>query len=346
MSELSLASNIPDAVVLLDTAGIIQNWTGAAARILGWTADEAVGRMIDELLTPRDAMGEGCCIAPRTGLSSMRGVKRAPEREVLVTTKNGELWIGFTSSFQRDPGGTLIGTVISARDITRRRLIDAQKSDVISAVSHELRSPLTSVKGFTATLLSRWDRFDDDMKKQLLQTINDDADRVTRLIGELLDISRIESGKLELRRQKFRLDELAGKLIDKFRGLSERHTLLYEPPAEFPEVFADPDKIEQVVTNILENAIKYTLSGTVEVTLSENDHEISFEVSDEGKGIPEEQRHKVFHKFFRGDRHGNPSGTGLGLYISKGLIEAHKGRLWVDESHSGGALFAFTLPRT
>lgn len=275
-------------------------------------------------------------------------VKAMPETDVLIKDAAGqERWVGFTFAFDRDPRGKITKTVAVARDISKRKTIDMNKSEVISAVSHELRSPLTSVKGFTKTLLDKWDRFDDETRKHFLLTINTDADRVTRLITELLDVSRIEAGRLQLRRQMIQVTGIAQRVASRIQPRAEKHKIGVKFPSEFPEVFADQDKIEQVLTNLVENAVKYTESGDVTVNGSFDDSHIQICVTDQGEGIPIDHRLQVFGKFFRrGERAGNPSGTGLGLYISKGLVEAHGGRIWVDEAPGGGSTFAFTLPRS
>jgi len=268
-----------------------------------------------------------------------------PEQELLVETKyRPEVWLGVICSFERDAGGHISRIVVLARDITRRKRIDLAKSEVISAVAHELRSPLTSVKGFTSTLLHRWDRFDDETKKHLLVTIESDADRVTRLIGELLDVSRIEAGRLELRRYPIDIAEIARKVTGRLAPTTDAHTLSMAFPDSFPAVYGDPDKLEQVLTNLVENAVKHTEKGEVTVSGVVEDSRVRVSVADRGDGIPKEHRLAVFGKFFRRGRHGSPSGTGLGLFISKGLVEAHGGRIWVEEHNGGGAVFTFTLP--
>lgn len=347
MSDLAeIIPRLMEAVIVLDGEKEIVDWLGASERIFGWSADEIKGRDIEELLSPRDSNGNPSCIGAFGSLAKMRAVKAMPEQEVLASTSSGEeVWVGITCTFDRDAEGRIVRTIVVARDISRRKRIDLAKSEVISAVSHELRSPLTSVKGFTSTLLHKWDKFDDDTKKHLLFTINTDADRVTRLIGELLDVSRLEAGRLQLRRQMISPIDIARRVVERIKDRSENHVLVVEIPDDVNEVFADPDKVEQVMTNLVENAVKYTESGTVRVGGSREESLIKLTVSDEGEGIPADHRVQVFGKFFRrGERAGNPTGTGLGLYISKGLVEAHGGRIWVEDNPHGGALFAFTLP--
>ena len=345
-----IVGGLRDALVVLDAHRRVTSWLGAAEHLLGWSAAEVAGRPIDELLQPRDSNGNPTTIGPGD-LSCVLGITTGtPEQEVLVGTKGGrELWLGVCCSFLRAPGapqGPVTGVVAVARDVTRRKRIDMAKSEVISAVAHELRSPLTSVKGFTSTLLHRWDRFDDATKKHLLVTIESDADRVTRLIGELLDVSRIEAGRLELRRYPIDVVEIVDKVRGRLTPIADKHTLAASFPPGFPQVFGDPDKLEQVLTNLVENAIKHTEQGAVTVTGEVEAAAVRIRVADEGEGIPKEHRLAVFGKFFRrGGRAGSPSGTGLGLFISKGLVEAHNGRIWVEERPGGGAVFTFTLPR-
>ncbi|HLI57441.1 MAG TPA: ATP-binding protein [Actinomycetota bacterium] len=341
-----IVAGLRDALIVLDPDHTIVEWLGASTRLLGWTAEEVVGKSVNDLLEPRDANGNPTCIGPWDCAGLLSITTGTPEQEVLVRTRQQrQIWLGVTCGFQRDATGNVVQIVALARDINRRKRIDMAKSEVISAVSHELRSPLTSVKGFTSTLLHRWDRFDDETKKHLLVTIESDADRVTRLIGELLDVSRIEAGRLQLSRYPIDVADIAHKVTERLAPTTQTHALTTKFPAGFPAAYADPDKIEQVLTNLVENAVKHTESGNVTVTGDVEGARVQIDVTDEGEGIPREHRLAVFGKFFRrGGRAGSPSGTGLGLYISKGLVEAHGGKIWVDSAPGGGSIFSFTLP--
>jgi signal transduction histidine kinase len=217
---------------------------------------------------------------------------------------------------------------------------------LIATVAHELRSPLTSVKGFTATLLAKWERFTDDQKRLMLETVDADANRITRLIAELLDISRIDSGRLEVRRQPMDMAAAVRRHIDAHiaagRSADRFVTRIREP---LPGLWADPDKIDQVLGNLLENAVRHG-EGTVTIEVAPapargDDEGTAVTVSDEGTGIPEESMCRVFTRFWRGSKRG---GTGLGLYIVKGIVEAHGGTITVGRAAAGGAEFRFTLP--
>jgi hypothetical protein len=213
----------------------------------------------------------------------------------------------------------------------------------VSTVSHELRSPLTSVKGYTSLLLSRWDRLKDDQKKMMLEQVHHDADRVTRLITELLDISRLETGRLVLRRQRVDVAQLAKHVVEKLTITYPELDCTVTFPEDFPDVFADPDKLEQVLTNLVENAAKYGSTEGMTVVGETLDGAVAVSVSDTGEGIPAADLPQVFNKFFRRDM-GKPTGTGLGLWISRGLVEAHGGRLSADSEEGKGSVFRFTLP--
>jgi len=216
-------------------------------------------------------------------------------------------------------------------------------TEVVSTVSHELRSPLTSIKGYTSLLLNRWERIGDDDKQLMLRQVHDDADRVTRLITELLDISRLQSGQLVLRRQEVDLAAIVDTVLTHVRLQEPSLDATVRFPDRFPPVYADPDKVEQVLTNLIENAAKYAspvglvVEGRVDATM------VAVGVHDQGQGIPEQDLPRVFDKFFRREE-GRPSGTGLGLWISRGLIEAHGGSLTVTSRPGTGSTFRFTLP--
>lgn len=227
----------------------------------------------------------------------------------------------------------------------RERTPDIRTVELIATVAHEIRSPLTTIKGFTKTLLDRWDRLDDEMKRDMLQAINTDADRVTRLLTELLDVSRLEAGKLTLHRRPVDLRELAVRTAEDLADRSGAHVVRVVDGGGVT-VLGDPDKLRQVVTNFIENALKYTEGGTVTVTCVAEDGWGRLAVSDQGSGIPARRHTDIFEKFTRHEIPGSPSGTGLGLYICKGLIEAHGGRIGLTSEEGVGSTFWFDVPLT
>lgn len=326
---MSVLDRLPDAVIELDAAGTITGCNAVAVEFLG-SAAALVGQPAATVLEPRDAHRRPMEL--ETLVTATRAVECTVHRVGTDGSPAGDVSLSVTAKAHDD--GTI---VLCARPVS-----DHSGIAVVSTVSHELRSPLTSVKGYVSLLLNRWDRIDDDAKREMLAQVNHDADRVTRLIGELLDISRIEAGRLTLRRQNVDLVSLAEQVIAKV-SLAYGELRAVVDFVDVPEVYADPDKIEQVLTNLVENGAKYGNPTGIEVRGHVVDDVVTVEVTDHGDGIPEQDIPRLFDKFFRRD-HGRPDGTGLGLWISRGLVEAHGGELSVDSEVGSYATFRFTLP--
>ncbi|MFF4132908.1 ATP-binding protein [Streptomyces mirabilis] len=340
--------DLPDGLVIADENGRVIRFNAAAARITAVPAAAALGRHLESALPLEDLEGRRWwqLTDPYGGLAIRVG---QPERNLLLP--GGREVLVSARYVRTAPTGPVRRVVVSLRDTEARRRTERSHAELIATVAHELRSPLTSVKGFTATLLAKWERFTDDQKKLMLETVDADADRVTRLIAELLDISRIDSGRLEVRRQPVDIGAAVGRHIQAYVTSgqpADRFLLRIEQP--LPPLWADPDKIDQVLSNLLENAVRHGEGTvTIDVTPSASPREredgenaaTSVTVSDEGTGIPEESMNRVFTRFWRGSKRG---GTGLGLYIVKGIVEAHGGTITVGRAPGGGAEFRFTLP--
>ena len=334
--------DLPDGVVCVGADARVEVFNRAAERITGLSADSCVGKDVREVLPLQDKDGSNWWTQsdPWGGLAIRSGHRErllllAGKRELLVTTRY----------VRAERGGPVDQIVVGLRDTEARRRAEVSQAQLLSTVAHELRSPLTSVKGFSATLLRRWDRFSDDQKRLMLETIEADADRVTRLIAELLDISRIDAGRLEVRRQPVDLVAAARKHVERMvaSGYDDERFVVRAGPA-LPEVWADPDRMDQVLGNLLENAVRHG-SGTVTLSVMPDESaeapSVAVSVGDEGEGIAEDHYPLVFTRFWHGRSRG---GTGLGLYVVRGLVEAHGGRISVGRADGGGALFRFTLP--
>ncbi len=335
---------MPDAVVVVDADGTVAWVNAAAERLARVSRDELAGKAFDHVLALRDEAGNlwWGCAEPLRRLPAVRGV---PPRELELEAGGRTVRVDLSASFLRDGERRVVQTVCVLRDASARRRAEAQRGELISTLAHELRSPLTSVKGFTSTLLHRWDRFTDEQKRHMLTTVNADADRVTRLIRELLDVSRIEAGRLELRRQPVDIPLVASGVVTRFELQHSSHRFETSFAPGFPDVYADRDKIEQVLTNLVENAVKYSEGGTITVSGTVTDEAVEVAVRDQGSGIPADQLPLVFTKFYRRGGHGAPSGTGLGLFITRGLIEAHGGRIEAHSKLGHGTEMRFRLPR-
>jgi len=346
------ADDLPDGLVIADHAGRITVFNRAAGRLTGIVPGHALGQDVRHILPLQDADGRNwwAHIRPYHGLSTRT---RHPERSLYLPSGT-ELLI--TLGYVRDPRrearggwhrepGAVRRIVISIRGAQQRARIERTRADLVSTVAHELRSPLTSVKGFTATLLAKWPRFTDDQKKVMLETVNADADRVTRLITELLDVSRIESGRLEVHRQLVDVTERAGRIIaGRVAAGDNPGRFRLEVRGDLPETWLDADKVDQILSNLIENALRHgagTVTTMVEPLRIAGSPGIAVSVRDQGEGISPELAPRVFRQFWRAKRRG---GAGLGLFIVKGLVEAHGGTIAVQQAPGGGAEFRFTMP--
>ena len=335
---------LPDAVVELDRDRRVVAVNAAAGDLLGYPGPALLGRGCDEMLAPRTLAGRRILAAGWHPSAVLPTVVRIPEHEVRLRTANGtDVTVLVTGRYRRDADGGVCGAVLVLRDGSRRHRAAVQGMEVISTVSHELRSPLTSVKGYTSLLINRWERLADAQKLVMLEQVQHDADRVTRLVGELLDISRLETGRLVLRRQMVDLPAVVARVVDKVRMNESELAVDVSFPDGFPQVWADADKVEQVLTNLVENAAKYADPQGMRVVGESGPDEVSVAVVDKGPGIPAVDLPRVFTKFFRRSET-RPTGSGLGLWISRGLVEAHGGRLTVESSPGEGSTFRFTLP--
>ena len=332
--------DLPDAVLQLDAAATVVEANDAARRLLG---DDPIGRSLADVCEPRTPAGKPLCEDGLPLAARLRSVTRIPDQPVIVCTPDGDVTVQVAGSYQRDVDGQLRGVVLSIRPPTRRAHPPANPIEIVSTVSHELRSPLTSVKGYTSLLLNRWDRLEDPQKKMMLEQVNHDADRVTRLITELLDISRLELGRLVLRRQLVDVRTVAALVVEKVSMDQPALDATIEVAEDVPKVYADPDKVEQVLTNLVENACKYASPTGLRIGVALGDGCLIVSVADRGEGIAAADLPQVFRKFFRRDM-AKPTGTGLGLWISRGLVEAHGGRLSASSRVGHGSTFSFTLP--
>ena len=247
-----------------------------------------------------------------------------------------------TSLSQTLPGSTLL----LLQDLTRQHRLETVRQDFISNVSHEFRTPLASLKALTETLQESALE-DPPAAHRFLSRIETEVDNLTQLVQELLELSRIESGKVPLNRKALAPISLLSPSIDRMVLQAERAGLIMklECPPDLPYVLADPERLEQVLVNLLHNAIKFTPpGGEIVVSARSEGEEVIFQVRDTGLGISFDDLPRIFERFYKIDRARSGGGTGLGLSIAKHLIEAHRGRIWVESTRGKGSTFYFSLP--
>jgi signal transduction histidine kinase len=268
-------------------------------------------------------------------------VCRVPEQLLIATIGGARHALRVTARYERDEQGRVCGALLAFRPADRLRHAGPE-ADVVATVSHELRSPLAAVKGYSSLLLNQWDRLSDARKRLALRHIDASADRVTRLIEQLLDVSRLESGRLELHPGPVDLRTLTADVVRAVRLAHSDLRCTIEFPRNFPTVHVDRDKIHQVITNLLENAATHGKPDDVKVVGEVLDDAVAVSVHDQGRGIPASELPRIFRKF--ATRTDGRSGTGLGLWISRGLVEAHGGTLSAMSVPGQGSVFRFTLP--
>jgi signal transduction histidine kinase len=333
---------LPDGVVIAGADARVTVISAVAARMLDVDAD-SVGRPLDEVLSLRDQDGNAWLShnRPFEGLPTRTAV---PEQSWLLP--NGEEALVAARIHRPALHQPVSEVAVTIRSGRGRARLDRERSDLVATVAHELRSPLTGVKGFVQALLNRWDRLNDEQKKLMLTTVSADSDRLSRLIAELLDVARIDTGRLQLHRRPSDAALMTRRIVESVAAGTARPISL-EVGEDLPEIHADPDKFAQVVTNLVENAVRHG-EGTVRVVLSPlrpgelgDQPGVRITVDDEGEGIPVEMRLRVFTKFWKGGKRG---GSGLGLYLVNGLTKVHGGTVTIDDAPGGGARIELAWP--
>jgi PAS domain S-box-containing protein len=327
---------VDDGVFLVDADGIVRLWNPAAAKAFRVKAGKAVGRHVSDVIRDRETVSERITTAPEPTAGAH------PAETLPVDVHGEERWLSMSAV--QFAGGT----VYAFRDLTDERAVEQLKSDFVSTISHELRTPLAAIYGAALTLQRDDVRLEESQRTGLLDVISSEADRLARIVNDILWASRLDSGQMGVAIQSCNAVELVNKVIVALRAHSPVEvTLAVDSPAELPPVAADPDKLRQVLTNLLDNAVKYSPDGgRVRILLKQSGSRIRFRVEDEGLGIPQAEQARIFEKFFRLDPNltRGVGGTGLGLYICRELVYRMHGRIWVSSDGRRGSTFTVELP--
>ena len=334
----AIVASSDDAIVSKTLDAIVTSWNASAERLLGYTAEEMIGQPILRVIPPERQHEEDLILA------RLRAGERIEHFETVRVTKGGRrLEVSLTISPVKDSAGRIIGASKVMRDISERRALERLQSEFLAMVTHELRSPLTALKGY-AELMRRRGRYDEGA----LETMLGQADLLQRLVGDLLDASSIEAGRLDLRPEATDLVALARGAVEQARALSAVHPIRLVAPDGPLEGHWDRARLGQVFANLLGNAIKYSpRGGEVVVRVEDLGPEAQVAVADRGVGLSAEALARLFGRFYRAEATaGQIRGLGLGLYITKGIVEAHGGRIRAESAGEGrGAVFSFTLPQ-
>ncbi|MEW6569254.1 MAG: ATP-binding protein [Chloroflexota bacterium] len=342
----AILESAADGIFILNPKLQVDRFNRACSRLTGYSPEEVIGRSHAEIIRwRRREAGPSLEEAEAGGWPLTDQATLYVEGELLVRN-GGFVPVGITYAPTLSPRGTLLSIVASVRDITKFREAEELKSTFISIVSHELRTPVALIKGYVGTLRREDAEWDPPVVRDSLAVIEEEADRLASLIDDLLDASRLQAGALTLNRADVALDHLAARLADRFRTQSEKHTFEVDFQQGFPTVIADEYRLTQVLSNLLSNAIKYAPDGgKVVVSGRVRAKDVVVCVSDEGPGLAPEDIPRVFDRFYRSPESSRKTkGAGLGLYLAKAVVEAHGGRIWVDDRVRRGARICFSLP--
>jgi len=347
-----LAENVTDVIWTMDMSLRFTYVSPSVTRMLGYSVKEVMGTTLQEILLPSSYEVIKKAFAEELAIEEMeeKDLRRSKTLELEITCKDGStVWTEATMTFLRDLDGQPVGILGVTRDITERKAVDRLKSNIVANVSHEFRAPLASIKAYTELLLDELDEGDQATRHHFLTVIDEETDRLTTLVNDFLDLSRLESGRFALTRRPLNL----GRVVDYvvlLLGVQARNRgidIKLDVPSDLPAISADEELIATLIRNLLSNAVKFSYEGgQVEVKAWEKDGQLMFSISDQGIGIPSQDLPHLFEKFYRVHlaMESGIKGTGLGLALAKEAAEAHGGRIEVQSQVGEGSCFTVILP--
>ncbi|GAA4087220.1 PAS domain S-box protein [Mucilaginibacter panaciglaebae] len=332
-----------DAIISKTLESVITSWNTSAQRMFGYTAEEMIGESIYKII-PEDRQDEEPHI-----ISRLKSGDRVDHFETKRRTKDGRLLdLSLTISPIKDKQGNIIGVSKIARDITEKKQEEQRKNDFIGMVSHELKTPLTSLTAIIQAAHSKLRHNEDPFLSGAMEKANYQARRMATMINGFLNVSRLEAGKLLIEKQPFDLDQLLREILEETRLTVTTHSFSLEE-CDHIAVNADRDKISSVISNLISNAVKYSPKGSsIDIRCKINKETVIVSVKDDGMGIKSEDIGHIFERYYRIEtsvtRH--ISGFGIGLYLSAEIIKRHGGDIWVESESTKGSIFYFSLPAT
>jgi PAS domain S-box-containing protein len=337
-----------EGILTVDNALRIIDFNPAMERLTGWQESEVLGRFYFEVLRPKDRLGNELGLQDSPLLQAFAG-QEVVNREMLITARDGQRFnVSVTASCVRSTKGEPMNGILNVRDITRERQQEEQRSTFISVISHELQTPIAIIKGYASTLARTDATFDPGVMRSRLIAVEEEADRLNKLVGNLLYASRIQAGGLQMDIVALDLHTLIESVIRRLEARRLNVSVGLDIPPNLPSVMADRDRIEEVLQNLLDNAVKYSpRERELTIAARATSEEVIVSVKDAGMGISLRDQKQIFDRF---QRVGDPlsqatPGAGLGLYICRAIVEAHGGHIWVESTLHQGSTFSFSLPR-
>jgi PAS domain S-box-containing protein len=342
----AIIENSGDGVMILDADRRIRTWNKALTNMLGLLSEDVLGRHCYDVLDLHNQQGLSVCHTacpivqpPDDGRLYAEGITRRPDDVNVALADN--------YSLLHNEEGEVTSIIANVRDVSRLREAEDLKHTLLSVISHELKTPVSIIKGYAGTLSRQDAEWDRETLADGLAVIEEEADNLNKLINNLLEASRLQAGGFDLQFSFVDLPALVERAVEKYRNQTPKHTFSVDFPPDFPPVYADFERMREVLTNLIGNAIKYSPDGgLIQIGGRRTDPEVIVSVSDEGIGIPANEHQRIFERFARVDNSltRQTAGAGLGLFLVKSVVEAHNGRLWVESRPGHGATFFFALP--
>ena len=343
----ALLDSAADGIIIMTADHKIDKCNQAFARIMRKDVAEIEGSPHENIIN-WESLQQGTSLEeaelsgwPLTAKANLyvEGNLRRPSGDIIP--------VGITYAPLLSGDGNLLNIIASVRDITHFREADEIKSVFVSVVSHELKTPVALIKGYVGTLRREDVSWDSEIVQDSLEVIEEEADRLAELIENLLDASRLQAGGFSLNLAEIHLGKMANEMAERFRTQTENHKIVVQFPEAFPVIVGDQTRLEQVFYNLLSNAIKYSPEGgEIRISGQVRSEQIIICIQDQGTGISQEDVPHIFDRFFRADEAAkNTQGAGLGLYLSRAIIEAHNGRIWVEPRVEGGTRICFSIAR-
>lgn len=343
----AMLDSVADGMLILAQDHEIERCNPAFARLWGRPSAEIIGRKHEEVIRWADlAHGPTLEEAEAGGWPLTLHATLYVEGDLLLANGD-ELPVGVTYAPLHTQENQLLNVIASVRDVTHFRQAEELQSTFMSVISHELKTPVALIKGYVGTLRREDVSWDSKTVRDSLQVIEEEADHLAELIENLLDASRLEAGVLAISAADLALGHLAERIAERFRTQSDKHQFVVDFPEDFPVILADEQRISQVLLNLLSNAVKYSpKGGEIRITGESRSNQVVVCVQDQGPGIAPGDIPHIFDRFYRADAaQRNTKGAGLGLYLTRAILEAHGGSIWVDPHPESGARICFSLPR-
>jgi hypothetical protein len=345
--ELILTS-VADGIYVLDRQGRATFVNPAAARMIGYSPEELIGQIVHDVMHHSKSDGTPYPLAECQVYAALAdGMVHHVTNEVFWRKDGGSFPVEYRSAPIRENGGEIVGAAVTFRDVSEQRAVDRMKDEFVSVVSHELRTPLTSIRGALGLLTSGLVGEFPEKGQRMLEIATNNTERLVRLINDILDIERMQSGKVIMQQQGCNAATLITQATDEMRAMADRAGVTLSISPQPVRLWADPDRIIQTLTNLLSNAIKFSpAGGTVWLTVTHQGLEVRFTVKDQGRGIPADKLERIFERFQQVDASDSrkKGGTGLGLAICRSIVQQHGGRIWAESVLGEGSTFFFTLP--